>query len=119
MGQSVPEIPLSVGSKLELHVLRRAFVFAKFLYTSRPYTHTFVHVCKLLCIYVYIILHVAIYNVYTSQRRPGFCTLVPSFIIHLDLVISIVVCPSCFPAHVTQSRVERGMLVHISQFYFA
>ena len=44
MGQAVPEIPLSVGSKLELHVLLRAFVFAKFPYTS-PYTHAFVHVC--------------------------------------------------------------------------
>ena len=41
MGQAVPEIPLSVGSKLELHVLLRAF--AKFPYTS-PYTHAFVHV---------------------------------------------------------------------------
>ena len=44
MGQAVPEIPLSVGSKLELHVLLRAFVFAKIPYTS-PYTHAFVHVC--------------------------------------------------------------------------
>ena len=39
VGQAVPEIPLSVGSKLEL--LFRAFVFANFPYTS-PYTHAFV-----------------------------------------------------------------------------
>ena len=39
VGQAVPEIPLSVGSKLEL--LLRAFVFANFPYTS-PYTHAFV-----------------------------------------------------------------------------
>ena len=56
MGQAVPEIPLSVGSKLEL--LLRAFVFAKFLYTS-PYTHAFVRVCycrvytcRSLCVYI-------------------------------------------------------------------
>ena len=47
--QAVPEIPLSVGRKLEL---LRAFVFDKFLYTS-PYTHAFVRVCIiLLCIYM-------------------------------------------------------------------
>ena len=40
-GQEVPEIALSVGSKLEL---LRAFVFAKCPYTS-PYTHAFVRVC--------------------------------------------------------------------------
>ena len=44
VGQAVPEIPLSVGSKLELHVLLRAFVFAKFPFTS-PYIHAFVRVC--------------------------------------------------------------------------
>ena len=44
----MPEIPLSVGSKLEL--LLRAFVFAKFPYTS-PYTHAFVRVSR---IYVYM-----------------------------------------------------------------
>ena len=41
VGQAVPEIPLSVGSKLEQ--LLRAFAFAKFPYTS-PYTHAFVRV---------------------------------------------------------------------------
>ena len=35
-GQAVPEIPLSVGSKLEL---LRAFVFANCPYTSRTLTH--------------------------------------------------------------------------------
>ena len=55
MGQAVPEIPLSVGSKLELHVLLRAFVFAKFPYTS-PYTHAFVHVC--IYMYIYIAVHI-------------------------------------------------------------
>ena len=48
MGQAVPEIPLNVRSKLEL--LLRAFVFARFLYTS-PYTHAFIRVCILPCIY--------------------------------------------------------------------
>ena len=38
VGQAVPELPLSVDSKLEL--LLRAFVFAKFPYTY-PYTHPF------------------------------------------------------------------------------
>ena len=46
VGQAVPEIPLNVGSKLEL--LLRAFVFANFPYTS-PYTHAFV---RLSCIYI-------------------------------------------------------------------
>ena len=59
----MPEIPLSVGSKLEL--LLRAFVFAKFPYTS-PYTHAFVRVS---CIYVYNIL--AIYNVH-DRGAEGF-----------------------------------------------
>ena len=45
VGQAVPEIPLSIGSKLEL---LRAFVFAKCPYTS-PYTHGFVRVCILPC----------------------------------------------------------------------
>ena len=40
----MPKIPLSVGSKLELLIRDRAFVFARFPYTS-PYTHTFVRVC--------------------------------------------------------------------------
>ena len=48
VGQAVPEIPLSVGSKLEL--LLRAFVFAKVPYTS-PYTHAFVRVCIILRVY--------------------------------------------------------------------
>ena len=47
----MPEIPLSVGRKLEL---LRAFVFDKFPYTS-PYTHTFVRVCIILpCMYMYV-----------------------------------------------------------------
>ena len=56
VGQAVPEIPLSIGSKLEL--LLRA---AKFPYTS-PHTHAFVRVWLILpC----IILVYAIYDVYT------------------------------------------------------
>ena len=56
MGQAVPEIPLSVGSKLELHVLLRAFVFAKFPCTS-SYTHAFVRVCTFIvpCIFIIIL----------------------------------------------------------------
>ena len=45
VGQVVPEILLSVGSKLEL---LRAYVFATFPYTS-PYTHAFVRVCINYC----------------------------------------------------------------------
>ena len=41
VGQAVPEIPLNVGSKLEL--LLRAFVFAKLPFTSL-HTHAFVRV---------------------------------------------------------------------------
>ena len=57
----MPETPLRVGSKLEL--LLRAFVFAKFPYTS-PYTlalsaYAF---CRILYVYTCIIL--AIHNVH-------------------------------------------------------
>ena len=65
VGQAVPEIPLSVGSKLEL--LLRAFVLAKFPYIS-PYSHALVRVCILPCIYVHII---AIYNVH-DRGAEGF-----------------------------------------------
>ena len=75
MGQALPEIPLSVGSKLEL--LLRAFVFAKFPFTS-PYTHTFVCVCILPCI-------LAIYMTETPS------TLVPSFVLVIILVWCIAV----------------------------
>ena len=44
----MPEIPLSVGSKLEL--LLSLIVFAKFPYT--PHTHAFFCVCILPCIYI-------------------------------------------------------------------
>ena len=51
VGQAVPEIPLSVGSKLEL---LRAFVFAKCPYTF-PYTHAFVRVCIVyMHVYIYV-----------------------------------------------------------------
>ena len=63
VGQAVPKIPLSIGSKLEL--LLRTFVFAKFPYTS-PYTHTFVRVCIFPCIYV-----LGLYNVYDRGTK-GF-----------------------------------------------
>ena len=79
------EIPLSEGSKLELHCTSQSFVFAKFLYTS-PYTHTFVRVytCILTCIIirVYYISNVHVYLIYT---RRGFCTLVPSFNVKLKV----------------------------------
>ena len=73
VGQAVPEIPLSVGSKLEL---LRAFVFAKFTYTS-PYTDAFVRVCIILpciyntCIYVYISYTQCIYNIH-DRGAEGF-----------------------------------------------
>ena len=65
MGQAVPEIPLSIGSKLEL---LRAFVFAKFPYTS-PYTHAFVRICILLCILYTGIQCIYVYNIYTGVPR--------------------------------------------------
>ena len=54
VGQTVLEIPLSEGSKLELH---RAFVFASFPSTS-PYTHAFVRVCTCIlpCIFIRVFL---------------------------------------------------------------
>ena len=71
----MPEIPLSVGSKLEL---RTTFVFAKFPYTS-PYTHAFVRVYMhiLPCIYVYIsymteaprVLHFSAFIIAAAPRR--------------------------------------------------
>ena len=66
-GSGSAEIPLSVGSKLEL--LLGALVFAKFPYTS-PYTHAFVHVCILPCIYtcIYVYIILAIYNVHDHDR---------------------------------------------------
>ena len=82
MGRTVPQIPLSVGSKLEL--LLRAFVFAQFSYTSL-YTHAFVRVCILvscICIYVYIILisYIQCRHVYMTEG-PWVCTVVPSFVL--------------------------------------
>ena len=59
----MPEIPLSVGSKLEL---LRAFVFTKFPYTS-PYTHAFVLIC-IIIIAVYIL---AMYSVH-DRGAEGF-----------------------------------------------
>ena len=54
VGQAVPEIPLSVGSKLEL--LLRACAFAQFPYTSLGPVHS--RICPRMhiampCIYVY------------------------------------------------------------------
>ena len=65
----MPEIPLSVGSKLEL--LLRAFVFAKFPYGSS-------YICPRMH-------NIAVYINYT-QRRLGFCTLVPSFYITIIII---------------------------------
>ena len=50
VGQEVPEIPLSIGSKQEL--LTAFVLIAKYPYTS-PYTHAFV--CVSLCILPHII----------------------------------------------------------------
>ena len=74
----MPDIPLSVGRKLEL---LRTFVFDKCPYTS-PYTHAFVRVCIILpCMYMYMYVYISyiIQCIYMTQRRRGFCTLVPSF----------------------------------------
>ena len=63
VGQAVLEIPLS---KLELH---RAFVFARFPYTS-PYTHAFVRVCtcKLPCIFIRVYyISCIVYTMYTPR----------------------------------------------------
>ena len=64
VGQAVPKIPLSVGSKLEL--LLRAFVFAKFLHTS-PYTHVFVCVCILQCVDLYVYLYMLYTCMYMTE----------------------------------------------------
>ena len=61
----MPEIPLSVGSKLE--VLLRAFVFAKLPYTS-PYTHVFVRICIIPCIYIYVRVYYSSYYMYVHDR---------------------------------------------------
>ena len=59
----MPEIPLSVGSKLEL---LRAFVFAKFTYTS-PYTDAFVRVCIIIiAVYIYTCIIIYVYISYTQ-----------------------------------------------------
>ena len=68
-GQEVPEIALSVGSKLEL---LRAFVFAKCPYTS-PYTHAFVRVCVYILYTLYMteaprVLHFSAFIVIRVQR---------------------------------------------------
>ena len=54
MGQAVPRIPLSVGSKLEQ---LRAFVFAKCLYTSRTLTHlsAYAYCPVYACIFMFIL----------------------------------------------------------------
>ena len=70
-GESVPEMPLSVGSKLKLLLRAAAFVFANCPYTF-PYTHAFVGVC------IYYIAVYILYNVQDTERRRGFCTLVPN-----------------------------------------
>ena len=51
MGQAVPEIPLSVGSKLELHVLvlLRAFVLPNFRILPGP-VHS--RICPRMYIYI-------------------------------------------------------------------
>ena len=47
----MPEIPLSIGSKLEL--LHRAFVLANFRILSRTLTHlsTYAYCCRILAVY--------------------------------------------------------------------
>ena len=74
VGQTVLEIPLSEGSKLELH---RAFVFARFPYTS-PYTHAFVRVCTCILPCIFIRVYISC-TLYIQCTRRGFCTLVPSY----------------------------------------
>ena len=68
MGQAVPEIPLSVGSKLELHVLLRPFVFAKFPYTS-SYTHAFVRVCTFIVPCIFIRVYNSTSNTHCAQEN--------------------------------------------------
>ena len=83
VGQAVPEIPLSVGSKLEL--LLRAFVFAKCRYTS-PYTHAFVRVCILPCIlYIRILKYYIIHCIYMTEAPR---------VLHFSAFINPVVCQS-------------------------
>ena len=59
----MPEIPLSVGSKLEL-LLSLPNV------RTSPYTQAFVRVCILPCIYMYVyISYNTMYNVMTEALR--------------------------------------------------
>ena len=82
----MPEIPLSVGRKLEL---LRAFVFDKFPYTS-PYTHAFVRVCIILpCIYMYV------YSIIHDTEAPRVCTLVPSLTLGAHAQEGYGTCPVC------------------------
>ena len=69
MGQAEPEIPLSVGSKLELLLI--AFVFAKFPYIYFWAVHSricpasaYAYYCCVYTVYmyVYIVLATCIYN---------------------------------------------------------
>ena len=100
----MPEIPLSVGSKLEL--LLRA---AKFPCTS-PYTHAFVRVCIIMpCIFVYIS-----YVQCTSQRRRGFCTLVPSLTLGAHAQEGYGTCPVCLFVRLS---VCYHLVVNIVRFY--
>ena len=72
MGQAVPEIHLSVGSKLELYT--QSFCLAnQFPYTS-PYTHAFV---RLSCIEAPRVLHfsAAVYIYLLRQLKNGHLTI--------------------------------------------
>ena len=71
----MPEIPLSVGSKLELHL--RDFVFSRFLYTS-TYTHAFVRVCILPSVYMYV--YVPVHSRICPRMHILYCRLYMSIL---------------------------------------
>ena len=71
VGQAVPEIPVSVGSKLEL--LLRDFVFC----LMSVYFPVHSRICPRMHIAVYIYIRVCYYTLYMTEA-PRICTLVPS-----------------------------------------
>ena len=67
MGQAVPEIPLSEGSKLELHCTSQSFVLPNFRILPRTRTHlsAYVHVyCR---VYLYVCIILAVHCIYTPR----------------------------------------------------
>ena len=85
VGQAVPEIPLSVGSKLEL--------YSELL--SLPNFRILPRTLTLLSAYAYCRVYYKLYTC-TLQRCQGFCTLVPSSVV----VFCFLICVLCIYMYV-------------------